>query len=654
MTLHLRPLLSLLTAATLAAAFSPTPRAAETPASADNEAKLLEVLRSDAPPQEKAITCKKLVIHGTRESVPALAGLLTNPELASWARIALEAIPDKAVDQALRQALPKLEGRLLIGAVNSIGVRRDAEAVTPLAELLQSPDSAVASSAAEALGQIGGEPAARALERALASASPELRSSVAYGCVTCAEHLLAEGKASAAAALCDRVRQADVPKQRILEATRGAILARKSAGIPLLVEQLRSPDLGLFGIGVRTARELEGRDVTQAIARELDQAAPDRQIPLLLALADRKDAAVLPKVLQVAESGPKSLRQTALGLLDSYRDLACVPVLLNGAIDNDPDLSRTAKTSLARLGGQEIDDDLLARLRLASGRSRQTLLELAGQRRIEAAVPVALASTEDSNPGVRRAAVETVGLLGTEKEAGRIVRLLGAAQSPDERDDLERALTSICRRNGARCLPDVLPLAKTGSGEQRKVGLRLLASIGGPEALGVVKGAAGQEENASIQDEAVNLLSTWPNTWPDDEAVAEPLLALAKSAKKPSHQVQGLRGYLLFIEENKKLSNEAKVSEIIELLAFVKGPEEKRQVISVLGTLPTSPALTLLMDLAQDEAVAEEAYLAAARVAADRRVSDAQQRRKALETIVEKSQNEATQKRAADALRRLR
>ncbi|NUO17517.1 MAG: hypothetical protein HUU03_13880 [Planctomycetaceae bacterium] len=215
---------------------------------------------------------------------------------------------------------------------------------------------------------------------------------MAYGCVTCAEHLLAEGKASAAAALCDRVRQADVPKQRILEATRGAILARKSAGIPLLVEQLRSPDLGLFGIGVRTARELEGRDVTQAIARELDQAAPDRQIPLLLALADRKDAAVLPKVLQVAESGPKSLRQTALGLLDSYRDLACVPVLLNGAIDNDPDLSRTAKTSLARLGGQEIDDDLLARLRLASGRSRQTLLELAGQRRIEAAVPVALAS----------------------------------------------------------------------------------------------------------------------------------------------------------------------------------------------------------------------------------------------------------------------
>ena len=40
----------------------------------------------------------------------------------------------------------------------------------------------------------------------------------------------------------DEVRKADVPKQRMLEATRGAILARKPDGIPLLVEQLRSPD----------------------------------------------------------------------------------------------------------------------------------------------------------------------------------------------------------------------------------------------------------------------------------------------------------------------------------------------------------------------------------------------------------------------------
>ena len=152
----------------------------------------------------------------------------------------------------------------------------------------------------------------------------------------------------------------------------------------------------------------------------------------------------------------------------------------------------------------------------------------------------------------------------------------------------------------------------------------------------------------------MNLLSTWPNTWPDDEAVAEPLLTLAKSGKKPSHQVQGLRGYLQYIEENKKLSNEAKVAKISELLAVVKGAEEKRQVISVIGTLPTAPALELLLTLASDDAVAEEAYLAASKIASDRKLNNLELRRKALQTIVAKSQNEATKKKAADALSKIK
>ena len=216
---------------------------------------------------------------------------------------------------------------------------------------------------------------------------------MAYGCVICAETFLAEGKAPAAASLCDQVRSAQVPKQRILEATRGAILARQSGGLPLLMETLRSADIGLFNIGVRTARELPGREVTQAVATELDQANPDRQVPLLLALADRTDAAGTAKVLQVAESSPKAVRKTALGLMDRFRDLACVPVLLSASAESDPDLSRTAKSTLARLGGKEIDADLLARLRLASGKTRQVLLELAGQRRIDAALPVVMRST---------------------------------------------------------------------------------------------------------------------------------------------------------------------------------------------------------------------------------------------------------------------
>ncbi len=80
------------------------------PIDPSQEAALIAVLQSNAAPQDKAITCKRLAICGTKAAVPALAALLSDEKLSSWARIGLEAIPDPAVDAALREAASKLLG----------------------------------------------------------------------------------------------------------------------------------------------------------------------------------------------------------------------------------------------------------------------------------------------------------------------------------------------------------------------------------------------------------------------------------------------------------------------------------------------------------------------------------------------------------------
>src|SRR5262245_11075570 len=120
---------------------------AQEPAS-DKERELIAVLTSDAPKAEKAITCKFLAVHGSAAAVPELAKLLPDDELNSWARIALEAIPGTEADAALREASQSLEGRLLVGVINSIAVRRDAAAVELLTKRLEDADALVASSAA--------------------------------------------------------------------------------------------------------------------------------------------------------------------------------------------------------------------------------------------------------------------------------------------------------------------------------------------------------------------------------------------------------------------------------------------------------------------------------------------------------------------------
>ena len=102
-------------------------------ASPEKERELIALLRSEAPAAEKAIACKLLAIHGSAGSVPELSRLLENEQLASWARIALEVIPGSEADAALRHATNSITGNLLIGTINSIGVRRDAGAVELLA-----------------------------------------------------------------------------------------------------------------------------------------------------------------------------------------------------------------------------------------------------------------------------------------------------------------------------------------------------------------------------------------------------------------------------------------------------------------------------------------------------------------------------------------
>ena len=636
-------------------AYASPVRAADNQSSpAEKESALISLLKSDAPAAEKAITCKRLAIYGTKDAVPVLAPLLADPQLASWARIALEAIPDPAVDAAMRDAMGKLQGKLLVGVINSIAVRRDAKAVSGLVKKLKDADPEVASAAAVALGRISGADAAKALSKSLPVAPAAVRAAVAEGCILCAERLLAQSKAADAMKLYDAVRAADVPRQKMLEATRGAILARKADGLPLLLEQLRSPDKALFGIGLRTARELPGRAVTEALAAELPRTSPDRQSYLLLALADRSDDAVLPAVVAAAGSGPQKLRLTAIGILDRLGNPASVSVLLGAAADSNADLAQAALAALARLPGSEVDAELLTRLPSTTGKARKVLIELAGQRHLDRALPAIVTGAEDPDAGVRAAAVQAIGILGDDKQVAGLAKLLQATQSPKERADLEMALLAITGRAGARAVPSLLPLAQNSDSAVRIIALRVLAAAGGPDALAAVK-AAVEDKDEIVRDEAVRTLSTWPNNWPEDSGVAEPLLTLAKSSGKTSYQVLALRGYLQYVQGDKQLKDDEKVGKVTELLPLIKRPEEKRLAIAAVGAIPNAGVLELLATFAADPAVAEDACSAIVKLAGGNLPGvSKEQRQKALEVAAEKATSSATRKKAGELLKAVR
>jgi HEAT repeat protein len=629
----------------LAVAAAPPAAAVDPVASQEKERQLISILQSDAPPQEKAITCKRLAIYGTGAAVPALAPLLSDAHLASWARIALEAIPDPAADDALRAAMDKVQGLQLVGVINSIGVRRDAKAVDGLIARLNAADSEVASAAAVALGRIGDDRAMAALTQALATVPAGVRSAVAEGCILCAEELLARGKSAESAKLYDLVRKSDVPRQRMLEATRGAILARQAEGIPLLVETLRSPDKALFGIGLRTARELSGRAVTEALATELERAQASRQGPLLQALADRGDADSLPAIYAAARTGSKGLRIEAIGAMERLGNVAAVPVLLDVVVETDPELVQAARIALARLPGEAVNAELTSRLPGTTGKSRRMLIELAGQRRVSAAVPELIKASTETDPAIRAAAVKALGTTVTLADLGALTELLARAKSPAEASAAETTLEAACTRlpDKAACADKLLACLPTGTLATRCSVLRLLGVVSTPKALEAVRSSLGSPE-ADLRDTAIRVLADWSDT-----AALPLLLDLFRNTRDETQRVLALRGSVRLLGQGAQSPGQT-VKTYGELMTTAQRPDERKLVLAGLANVPDPAALRLVEPLLGETSVRAEAELAALGIASGLAGTSPAEARKIATRIQAETTAQSHRERAAQIL----
>jgi hypothetical protein len=183
------------------------------------------------------------------------------------ARYALETMPGAAVDQALRDCVPRLSGRPLLGVIGSLGVRRDVKAVKLLSKFLSDPTPAVVQSAARALGQIGNADAAQALHHALAHVAPTNRLDMCEGYLRCEESLAARHENHRALAIADELcAMKDLPGQLRAGAVRAAIVLRGKSGASLLMSNLSKSDHAAFIGAIRATLELPDLEISKTLA----------------------------------------------------------------------------------------------------------------------------------------------------------------------------------------------------------------------------------------------------------------------------------------------------------------------------------------------------------------------------------------------------
>lgn len=610
-------------------------------------ANCIKIIQSaDVSDNDKAIAFKRLAVFGTKYAVPALAPILEDAKWAHYARYSLEPLPDPSVDETFRAALDKLQGKLLIGVINSIGVRQDPEAVDALATLLERDDEIVAAATA-ALGKIATKEAVAILKEQLAQTKGELKIQVADACLACADQLLAGGDKAAALDLLDTVRKADVPLFVIEAATQNAILAQGSDGIALLVEQLKSDNAALRGVSLRAARLIEGEAVAKALLGLLDEVPADQQAKLLTAMADRGDASALPAVVKAAGSDVKELRLAAIEALVALGGADNVALLLDAAGDEDEDVAAAAKKVLIAMPGDDVDAAVVAAVADSQGKALALAIDAAGERRIMAAAAALQKAAKSSDTGIQLAAVEALGkTVGLDELPGLIERLVNA------KNEEEKAVAGQAVKDTVIRMPDEdACAAKIGEcmddapAEVKVFLMERLLDISGQSALQAVVAMARSNDEA-MKDNATRILGSWVSA----DAAPE-LFELAKDLKDNKYKIRALRGYIR-IARQLNPSEEDRMKICANTLAIAERVDEKKLVLEVLGRYPSATALNIAVSAADHDEIREEACQRALAIA-DRIIeSDKAAVAAAMPKVIEKTKSAGRAAKAKELLNR--
>jgi HEAT repeat protein len=612
--------------------------------------KAMAVLKSDAPLEQKSAACEDLARVGDKDCVPVLAGMLGNEQLSHRARYALEAIPDRSVDEALRAALGTLSGKLLSGVISSIGARRDAAAVELLGKKLDDRDGDVVRATATALGRIGTVAASKAMLDAVKDAKGDNIGRICDGLLTCGANLAAQGQQGEAKKIYDGLLAQDLPARFRAAALRGAVLCDRSGGMKLLRTMLHDNEFGVFAMALRVSAGMKEKDVTDVLVSEVGKLAADRVIPVVRILGQRGDKVALPLLLEMANNGEKDVRLEAIQSVGEMGDASAVPVLVVLMQDKNEAIGRAAATAVAGLPGLEVDAAIVKALESPVPALRLKMIEVAGQRRVASAMPVLLRTMSDKDMSVRTAAARSYIEMAGAGGIPVLIEMLTKSTDGAEIGLYEGLLGSVCPMAGDKdpCAPRlVAALAQAGPAVKPAL-LRTLRVAGGPDALKAVRGAL-DDPNKEVHTAALRALSEWTSA-----EAAPALLELAKNSGEPTERLVALRGYL-GIALQKSVAVQDKLSICRQAAPITQRVEEKRMLLGALGSGADAESLDLIVPYLDDAAVKREAVATLMAIAEKRKPKEyADVAKAALEKVVKVAADDpAVVKRAEELLKQM-
>ncbi len=626
------------------------------------ERQMAGLLKRNISLESKEFICGQLWYIGTAESVPAIAGLLTDEKTADMACYAIGQNPSPQAAEALRDAMNKVSPSVLVRIVNLLGDRRDEQSAEAIGKLVFGAEREVAEAAVAALGKIGGAKARVILAQARAKGDEDLRFAATDAYLRCAEELVAQGDNTRATViyreLADKAEAAFVRSAAI----KGLADIGGSDVVPLVVAALRDEERMVRTTARGCVRTMKGQGVTVLFAAELAKFSPAEQVYMLDALANRRDAAALLAVAAALGSANEEVRIAALYALALLGDVSSVELLVKKAGSSEsPDEKKAAVFALANIKGEEVDDAIVKSMQNSQPVMRAELIGVLYDRNAAGAADALLKEATNADTKVSRAAFKALAKLAGEKYLPEMIKLLLGIQDQSGRRDAERAAVAVARRISDEperadlvlSALDILGRASVRGSAQlyeqniaaRSSLLRVLGGIANSKALDAVQ-LALKDNEAGIADTAVRTLVVWP-----DAAAAEALLGIYRSAQNPAHRGLALRGCVRLLTLDAEKRDVQETLKIYgRLLSDARNAGEKRLVLSGLSNVAAPDALEMVHPYLDAGDVRTEAALALVRIAGSISQSHPKEAKAAAQKVLAVSTNDSARQQAQEVL----
>jgi len=582
------------------------------PATFEREDDCLAILAQTNAAPTVAAALRALAHLSTERSVPILQPYLSSAEWGDLARGALETLNHPSAAAALRQAAEPAAGGLLAGLFDSLGRRRDADAVPLAARHLRDADPEVAAAAARALARIANEPAIEALIQAASEDGPALPPHLADALCTAADEALRRGASlQLAARALTPLERASPPPHLLGPLLRLRGEARPDTDIGTVLETIPHPAAHVIATHLLAHGDLP---VSTNLSVETVSVLPaPLGSALLIRLVSAHSNQAVAILTSLAEHPDASRREAALAIAVRAGLPSVLPFLWAQARDGAEAGFAEARHLLASFPNDAADHVLEQHLHAASNTVELVLaLDLLGQRAWAPAAQAVLNFTAHPEAEVRLAAWSALRDMSDVRILGPLLKRWTQLSFPDEISPAEKALYAVVGRMGpgGQDLPIVAELSNAvfaASVAARPPLLRALQRIGGPAAVRVVAEVAASPD-PDIQEMAARALIEWPDVhalpWLDTLAGDE------RFARLRPLVVRALVRWIPALDA----PAEARFEKLHVWESSLASDDDRRAFIAALGHIPCGASLQRLRVFLSLPPLADEAAAAILRI----------------------------------------